>query len=119
MRKFSYKTNTAKIRTLKEPKIKKRKFNIDRMIFLILIACVIGWLLSFVYNKTAWIEGNGQMLMEKVDVNFTNDIRVKKIFINEGDTVKLGDKLFNYFQDTFDGGANIVLKNIDRKENNF
>ncbi len=116
MRKFTYKKNTAVIRTLKEPKVKKKKWNIDRVIYFVILFAVLFWLVQFVYNKTAWIEGNGQMLMEKVDVNFTNDIRVKEIFISEGDTVEVGNKLFNYFQDDFDSDASIVLKNLDKRE---
>ena len=116
MRKFTYKKNTAVIRTLKEPKVKKKKWNIDRIIYFILIILLLTWLIRFIYKKTAWIEGNGQVLMEKVDVNFTNDIRVKEIFINEGDTVSVGKHLFNYYQDDFDSDASLVLKNIDKKE---
>ena len=116
MRKFTYKKNTAIIRTLKEPKVKKKKWNLDRILYIIIILALLFWLIQFVYNKTAWIEGNGQVLMEKVDVNFTNDIRVKEIFINEGDTVTVGKNLFNYFQDDFDSDASIVLKSLDKKE---
>jgi hypothetical protein len=116
MRKFTYKKNTATIRTLKEPKVKKKKWNIDRIIYFIILIFLLTWLVSFVYKKTVWVEGNGQVLMEKVDVNFTNDIRVKEIFINEGDTVVFGKKLFNYFQNDFDSDASIVLKGIDKKE---
>lgn len=119
MNQFSYKKGKAIIRTLKEPKIKKKKFNLDRVLFILIILGLCFWLLSFVYKKTIWIEGNGQMLMEKVDVNFTNDIRVKEIFINEGDTVCVGSRLFNYYQDDFDSDASIVLKNVDRKERQF
>jgi multidrug resistance efflux pump len=116
MRKFTYKKNTAVIRTLKEPKIKKKKWNLDRVLYIIIILFVLFWVIRFAYKKTAWIEGNGQVLMEKVDVNFTNDIRVKEIFINEGDTVNVGKNLFNYYQDDFDSDASIVLKNLDKKE---
>lgn len=116
MRKFTYKKNTATIRTLKEPKIKKKKLNLDRLLYIIIILILVFLLGKYIYKKTVWIEGNGQVLMDKVDVNFTNDVRVKEIFINEGDTVKLGDNLFNYFQNDFDSDASIVLKNLDKKE---
>ncbi|MFY0631907.1 MAG: hypothetical protein JXR05_16205 [Flavobacteriaceae bacterium] len=116
MRKFTYTKNTAIIRTLKEPKIKKKKLNLDRILYILIIIALLFWLGSFIYNKTVWIEGNGQVLMEKVDVNFTNDIRVKELFIGEGDTVMVGKKLFNYFQDDFDSDASIVLKTLDKKE---
>ncbi|REH44498.1 multidrug resistance efflux pump [Tenacibaculum gallaicum] len=116
MKAFNYKKGKAVIRTLKEPVIKKKKLNFDRAIYFIIIIGLVVWLSSFIYNKTLWLEGNGQMLMEKVDVNFTNDVRLKEIFINEGDTVSKGSKLFNYFQNDFDSDASIVLKNFDRKE---
>ena len=116
MKTFNYKKGKAVIRTLKEPVIKKKKLNFDRAIYFIIIIGLVVWLSSFIYNKTLWLEGNGQMLMEKVDVNFTNDVRLKEIFINEGDTVSKGSKLFNYFQNDFDSDASIVLKNFDRKE---
>ncbi|CAL2080796.1 HlyD family efflux transporter periplasmic adaptor subunit [Tenacibaculum sp. 190524A02b] len=119
MKKFSYKKGKAVIRTLKEPKKQKKKLNLDRVLYFALLLLLIFWLGSFIYKKTVWIYGNGQMLMEKVDVNFTNDIRVKEIFINEGDTVFSNSKLFNYFQDDFDSDASIVLKNIDKKERYF
>lgn len=119
MKQFNYTKGKAIIRTLKEPKVKKKKFNIDRLFFILIILGLCFWLLSFVYKKTVWIEGNGQMLMEKVDVNFTNDIRVKEIFINEGDTVCVGSRLFNYYQDDFDSDASLVLKNFDRKEKQY
>lgn len=116
MKKFTYKKGKAIIRTLKEPKIKKKRFNFDRFLYFLILIGLFVWLASFVYKKTTWIYGNGQMLMEKVDVNFTNDIRVKEIFINEGEEVKIGDKLFNYFQDDFDSDASLILKNFDRTE---
>lgn len=120
MKTFNYKKGNAVIRTLKEPVIKKKKLNFDRILYLLLILGLVVWLSSFVYKKTVWLEGNGQMLMDKVDVNFTNDIRLKEIFINEGDTVSVGSKLFNYFQNDFDSDASLVLKNRDRleKQNN-
>ena len=118
MKKFTYKEGKAVIRTLKEPKIKKKKLNFDRVIYFLILIALFAWLASFVYKKTTWIYGNGQMLMEKVDVNFTNDIRVKEIFINEGQRVSAGDTLFNYFQDHFDSDASLVLKDFDRTERN-
>ncbi|TVZ56423.1 multidrug resistance efflux pump [Lutibacter sp. Hel_I_33_5] len=116
MKAFNYKKGKAIIRTLKEPKIKKKKFNFDRVLYLLIILGLFIWLSSFIYKKTVWLEGNGQMLMDKVDVNFTNDIRLKQLFINEGDTVTVGTKLFNYFQNNFDSDASLVLKNLDKKE---
>ena len=74
MKKFTYTKGKAVIRTLKEPKIKKKKLNFDRIIYFLILIGLFFWLVSFAYKKTKWIYGNGQMLMEKVDVNFTNDL---------------------------------------------
>ena len=116
MRKFTYKKGKAVIRTLKEVKLPKKKWNLDRFLYFILLLVLILCLFRFVYKKTVWIYGNGQMLMEKVDVNFTKDIRLKEIFIAEGDTVTMGEELFNYFQDDFDNDAAVVFKNIDHNQ---
>ena len=118
MKKFTYKKGKAVIRTLKEPKVKKKKINFDRVVYFLILIGLFFWLASFVYKKTVWVYGNGQMLMEKVDVNFTNDVRVKKIFINEGDIVNVGDTLFNYYQNDFDSDAALVLRNFDKNEKN-
>ncbi len=116
MRKFSYKEGKAIIRTLKEPKIEKKRWNFDRILFIVVLIGLSYWLMSFVYKKTAWIYGNGQILMEKVDVNFTKDIRLKEIYINEGQSVSVKDTLFRYFQDEFDSDASLLVKGIDRQE---
>lgn len=98
------------IRTLKEPKIKKKKINFDRVIYFILLAILVVFLIRYCYSKLAVIEGNGQILMDKVDVNFTQDIRVQDIAIQEGDTVALNQQLFTYTQSTFDNDASLVLQ---------
>jgi len=110
MRAFSFQRKVAVIRTLKEPKTKKKKVNIDRLIYFGLIAIFITFLIRYLYNKLAVIEGNGQILMDKVDVNFTQDIRVQHINIQEGDTVKYNQQLFSYKQSTFDNDASLILQ---------
>ena len=117
MKKFSYKKGKAVIRTLKEPVIKKKKYNFDRIIYFIIIAIILGWLLRKLYNKTMWINGDGQMLMEKVDVNFTANIKIEDIFIKEGDTVNTNTKLFNFYTRELDGDTSLLLQNSNRKEN--
>ncbi|WP_460189464.1 HlyD family efflux transporter periplasmic adaptor subunit [Urechidicola sp. KH5] len=54
--------------------------------------------------------------MEKVDVNFTNDIRLKEIKIQQGEYVSKGELLFNYVQNQFDNDANFVIKTLDKEE---
>lgn len=87
------------------------------MIYFALIAVLIVFLVNYCYNKLAVIEGNGQILMDKVDVNFTQDIRVQDISIQEGDTVAVSQKLFSYKQSTFDNDASLVLQAQQSQEN--
>ena len=107
----------AVIRTLKEPKIKKKKINLDRLIYFGLIAILIFFIVKYCYNKLAFIEGNGQILMDKVDVNFTQDIRIQDINIQEGDSVAVNQALFSYKQSTFDNDASLILQAQKAQEN--
>ncbi len=116
MRPFSFQRKGAIIRTLKEPVIKKKKFNLDRVLYLALILLVLGFLLRYVYKKLAIIEGDGQIQMEKVDVNFTQDIRLLGIKITEGDTVSRDQLLFYYKESVFDNDASAILRERKAKE---
>lgn len=84
--------------------------------FILVLIILFFWLVSFIYKKTIWVYGNGQMYMEKVDVNFTNDIRLKEIKIQEGQYVAKGELLFKYVQNQFDNDANFVIKTLDKEE---
>jgi hypothetical protein len=117
MRSFSFRGNTAVIRTLKEPVIKKKKWNIDRVIYFILIAIVLFFVLRYVFNTLAVVQGNGQVLLEKVDVNFTQDIRINNIYIEEGDTICANQRLFTYQQNTFDNDGSLVINNQNKRLN--
>ena len=57
MRKFTYKKNTAIIRTLKEPKVKKKKWNLDRE----LIQAVIHAESSFIPDNVSSAGAQGLM----------------------------------------------------------
>ncbi|MEM7186206.1 MAG: HlyD family efflux transporter periplasmic adaptor subunit [Bacteroidota bacterium] len=101
MRKFSYQRQTAVIRTLKEPKRRKKRFNLDRLIYFAILAAVAFFILHYAYNTLAKVEANGFVQMEKVDVNFPNDIRLQELFIAEGDTVHGDQALFTFSENQF------------------
>lgn len=95
------------LRYLEETKSKnvKTPFNWDRAIYLSLLALFLLFLLRYAYKTIFYIEGNGQVLFEKVDIRHTDDIRIIQFLKKEGDDVKKGDTLFTYFldDDLFDG----------------
>jgi multidrug resistance efflux pump len=97
------------LRYLEETKVKKSKSprNWDRIIYLSLLVVFSIVLIRYLFKSTFYIEGNGQVLFEKVDIRHTDDIRILEFYKQEGDDVKIGDTLFTYFldDDLFGGGG--------------
>lgn len=77
----------------------KRPFNWDRFVYLILLAVFLFFTGRFVINTYFYIEGNGQVLFESVDIRHTDDIRILQFGVKEGQDVEIGDTLFTYFLD--------------------
>ena len=77
----------------------KKPFNWDRLIYIMLLFLTLFFVGRFLVNSYLYIEGDGQVLFESVDIRHTDDIRIYKFFTKEGDDVKVGDTLFTYFLD--------------------
>ncbi|MCB0517439.1 MAG: HlyD family efflux transporter periplasmic adaptor subunit [Lewinellaceae bacterium] len=90
-----YRQQTSILRTVDEPKLKK-KFNWDRLFFFVLLVFLLFYSGQKMYKKVAQIRVNGQVILDKMSVNFTDPIRIKKMLVNEGDEVSAGDSLFSY-----------------------
>ena len=102
MKKFDYKKKPSIIRTLKEPPKKKKKINWDRVLFLGIISVGLFFLLRHVYKSIAIVEADGQVMLKSIKVNFVNDIRLRDLYITEGDTVDGLDTLFSYWNELHD-----------------
>jgi len=90
-----FKYQESVLRTVDEPLVKK-KFNWDRFSFICLL---IGGLCYFAYSyyqRMAYTEVPGLVLLEKMAVNFTDDIRLTELCTKEGDAILEGDTLFIY-----------------------
>jgi hypothetical protein len=81
------------------PRSKNRPFNWDRFVYLVLLAVFLFFTGRFVINSYFYIEGNGQVLFESVDIRHTDDIRILDFGVEEGQDVEIGDTLFTYFLD--------------------
>lgn len=77
----------------------KKPFNWDRFIYLILLTLALFFLIRFIIKNYFYIEGNGQVLFESVDIRHTDDIRILEFYKEEGEDVRIGDTLFTYFLD--------------------
>ncbi|MCH2234431.1 MAG: hypothetical protein MK078_09285 [Crocinitomicaceae bacterium] len=89
------------LRYMDEKEIQKQKspFNWDRFIYIALLVVLAFFIGRFMLNHYFYIEGNGQVLFENVDIRHTDDIRILEFAIEEGQDVKIGDTLFTYFLD--------------------
>ena len=85
----------------------KRPFNWDRFVYICLLCIALFFLFRFFIKNYFYIEGNGQVLFENLDIRHTDDIRILEFKKNEGDAVKVGDTLFTFFldEDVFGGGG--------------
>ncbi len=116
MQEFSFRQGNATIRHLKEMPAPKKKINIDRLLFVILLALVAVYAIFRLYKGLAIIEINGMVTMEKLDVHFTDDIRVNELFVEEGATIAEGDTLFRYTNQYFENDAASYMNIVSNKE---
>ena len=89
------------LRYIDEKEVQKQKspFNWDRFIYISLLVVLLFFVGRFLLNHYFYIEGNGQVLFENVDIRHTDDIRILEFAIEEGQDVEIGDTLFTYFLD--------------------
>ena len=100
MKNFSgFKYQKSVLRTVEEPPVKK-KFNWDRLFFVIALMIIASYFIRNLYNSAFYVSVDGLVIMDKTDIHFTEDIRLHNIFVQEGDAVSKGDTLFSYrFED--------------------
>ncbi len=111
MKNFSgFKYQKSVLRTVEEPPVKK-KFNWDRFFFVIALVVIAGYFVRKIYNSTFYMSVDGLVIMDKTDIHFTEDIRMQKIYVHEGDAIDKGDTLFSFrFEDI--GRNNNELNNL-------
>ncbi len=98
MKNFSFKNQDSILKTLAEPKIKKKKWSMDRITYLLVIGTVLYVTLNFLYKSLNIIKANGQIMFDKTVISFTEDIIMEDINIYEGKEIKEKDTLFSYFK---------------------
>ena len=98
------------LRFIEEGKTNRRSnFNWDKLIYLSILGLILFFSLRYFFYSTFYIKADGQILFEDVDISYTEDIRIEKFYINEGENVKKGDTLFSYLtEDLVYGGDEIV-----------
>ena len=90
-----FKYQKSVLRTVEEPPVKK-KFNWDRFLFILFGLIIVSYVGYKLYNQVTYIKVHGQVILDKMAVNFTDDIRLREICVKEGDVIINGDTLFMY-----------------------
>lgn len=109
MKKFNFKSKGAVLRVIEEPKIKKKAWTFDRIIYVALLLFLAFVIIRYSYNVLNVIKGNGQIVFQKLSINFTTDVRLHDIYIAEGEKVHKGDTLFSYvIEKAFEDDQNAI-----------
>lgn len=101
MKNISFKRNESVLRGLeiKEKKKTRGPRNWDRIIYFILLLFLLFFLVRYLVNTYLYIEADGQILFDNVEIRNTNDCRVVNFYVEEGDEVCIGDSLFSFIPD--------------------
>ena len=95
MKKFQFKTQESIIKGIEEKPIKKG-FNWDRVIYFAVLLIVLVSFGSYFISQNIRVTAESEVLMDKFNVTFTNDVIVTEFFVEESDSVSRGDSLFTY-----------------------
>lgn len=109
MKNISFKRKESAIRGLENQPVKKKTKaprNWDRLIYFFVLIVVLFFLLKYLINTFLYIEADGQVLFDNIEVRNTSDSRIIEFYVSEGDEVCLGDSLFSFIPDKPAGNFN-------------
>ena len=85
MKHINFQRGNSMIRTWEQDQKSRVPFNWDRLIYIIILIVVLFFFIRYVYRKTFFIEADGQVLFEKVNIMNVNG-KVKRMGKNIGRT---------------------------------
>jgi hypothetical protein len=74
---------------------------------------LVVYLLTWGFQKIFYIEADGQILFENVEVRILNDCRILQYYNMEDDTVKIGDTLFMYVERSQNTSGSGLTADVD------
>ena len=93
MKSFRYNKNEKVIRGYKEEPLPKRRINWDRIIYLIIFFIILASLVIYVFRRTYFASSFGEVITNKFEVKFADDVKVINYLVDENEKVKRGDTL--------------------------
>lgn len=99
MKSINFKRRGTEIRTLpEESRTARRKW--DRITYIFILLLLLGLGIYYAATKLMYTRAQGQVLYENIDVRLLNDCRITKYYVHEYDSVRVGDTLFEYVDDS-------------------
>lgn len=110
MKSIDFKQKTSAIRVLSDENGRKT-FNWDRVIYIVFLILLFGFLAYYAFNKLFFIKAQGQVSFENIDIRIPDDCRILEYQVQEDDSVSVGDSLFIYSldDDNLAAGSNTVV----------
>ncbi len=78
---------------------KKRIQISGRIIYFALLVLFGGYLLKLGYQAILTVQGEGQVLFKKLDIQIPVDVEICQVYRKEGEVVQVGDTLFTYYHE--------------------
>lgn len=70
-----------------------KRLNWDRVIYYIVFVLIIGSLTLFILKKSYFVSAFGEVITNKFEVKFSDDVKVTKYYVKEKQEVAIGDTL--------------------------
>lgn len=88
----------AQLRFIEEQVTGKRKsqFNWDRFVYMVILGLLVFFILRYFFIQNFFISADGQIIFDSVEISQTEDLRIEKYYVEEGDNILAGDTLFTY-----------------------
>lgn len=118
MKSVDFQRNKSLIRVVNEKVTKPQKRNWDKIVYLILLFCILSFGVYYLWVKNMYVSAQGQVLIDAINIRLTEDARILKHYVAEGDSVKVGDTLFCYANslkndlENSDNGVNLKSYNV-------
>lgn len=92
--KIEFTKRSVPLEAIEEQPLKKRKW--DRYIYIGILVLIVASFLKWLMTPWIFISAQGILLQQQYDVQFPNDIRVLRYFVEEEQEIEVGDTLFSY-----------------------
>ncbi len=113
MKQFKFKNKATVIRGIKEERPKK-KTNWDRIIYLLIFIVAIVSLFIYIIQANIYVFSLGEVITNRFDVQFPEDVQIIEYYYEEGDSIQRGDTLFfmnmNFDEGGYFGFGNAIIE---------